>query len=59
MEHDTTRKEPLRSEQAGHPAYEPPRIEDYGTLVDLTAGKGDADPDFFGQWESKDGGGYS
>jgi hypothetical protein len=37
--------------------YERPRIEDYGTLAELTAGKGNASPDFFGNWEDRNGGG--
>jgi hypothetical protein len=57
MEHDSTTHETVRAHEEKARTYEPPQIEDYGTLVDLTAGKGDGDPDFFGSWESDGGGG--
>jgi hypothetical protein len=58
MEHESTTQDAtrLQEEQEARP-YESPRIEDYGTLVDLTAGKGNGDPDLFGSWESDGGGG--
>jgi hypothetical protein len=37
--------------------YEAPSITDYGTLMELTAGKGNGNPDFHGSWDKKDGGG--
>ena len=38
--------------------FEPPRIEDYGTLAELTAGKSGSKSDIFGSQEGG-GGGYS
>jgi hypothetical protein len=39
--------------------FEPPRIEDYGTLAELTAGSGDGKADFFSGQGDGGGGGYS
>ena len=54
MDHPTNaeRKQPSSAE------FEPPRIEDYGTLAELTAGSGDGKADFF-SGQGGDGGGYS
>ncbi|HEY1316413.1 MAG TPA: lasso RiPP family leader peptide-containing protein [Gaiella sp.] len=57
MKHDSTKHDTRPDETPEARPYEPPRIEDYGTLVELTAGKGNGDPDFLGSWESKGGGG--
>ena len=45
-------------ERSDAPVYEQPRIEDYGTLAELTAGKDGQRTDWFGQ-EEENGGGYS
>jgi hypothetical protein len=39
--------------------YETPRIEDYGTLTELTASKGPRQADFLGGADNRGGGGYS
>lgn len=56
MNQDTKTEDPRERERDAL-AYEPPRIEDYGTLAELTAGKGNGNPDLVGHWEKHDGGG--
>jgi hypothetical protein len=40
-------------------AYERPRIDDYGTLAELTAGIGGDKTDYLGNQDGGGGGGYS
>jgi hypothetical protein len=47
-----------KAEQAETVGFEPPRIHDYGTLAELTAGKHGSKSDWFGS-QRGGGGGYS
>jgi hypothetical protein len=47
------------SERPEQITYERPRIEDYGTLAQLTASKGPNQADFLGGRDDGGGGGYS
>ncbi len=55
MEKDTTGMDKVDSRLS----YELPKVEDYGTLAQLTAGLGGAKTDVFGNQDGSDGGGYS
>jgi hypothetical protein len=53
----TMEKDAIGVEATETPEYETPRITDYGTLAELTAGLGGAKTDVFGNQDGGGGGG--